>query len=73
MIATKPCSESNAASAKADRAGGRLADRSKTDLQNWLAFAVILLVSVLVFLIGGALAMNTAVKPPDLTADARLY
>jgi hypothetical protein len=50
---------------------GRSETSDRKDQQNWLAFVVILLLSVLVFLLGGALATDTSVRQADLTADIR--
>jgi hypothetical protein len=50
---------------------GRSETSDRTDHQNWLAFVVILLLSVLVFLLGGTLATDTPVRQTDLTADLR--
>jgi hypothetical protein len=62
---------SRGAVAEAMPAGGHSKGSCRTDHQNWLAFAIILLVCALVFLISGALTADTAVKQADLTADTR--
>lgn len=45
---------------------------NRSDRQNWLAFAIILLLCALVFLVGGALSVGAAVRQADLTADTRI-
>ena len=69
--ASKSFGAQSNAGAKVD-VGGRIAVQPRMERQNWLAFVVILLVSVLVFLIGVPLAMDSTVTQADLATHARL-
>jgi hypothetical protein len=58
--------------AGAPSVGVRSETSDRTDLQNWFAFVVILLLSMLVFLLAGTLSADTSVRQADLTADVRV-